>query len=49
VRGIALLADVIVEMLVDSGVTDLSAARSVVAPPFGHLCQGLAPSDLRAR
>jgi phycobilisome core component len=46
VRGIALLADVICEMLSDAGVGD---AGAMVRPPFEHLCRGLAACNVRAR
>jgi len=45
VRSIALLADVVVEMLETSGLTDNGAVRA----PFEHLCRGLAASNVRAR
>jgi phycobilisome core component len=45
VRSIALLGDVICEMLADAGVADTSAVRA----PFAHLCRGLASSNVRAR
>jgi len=45
VRAIALLADVICEMLADAGME----AAAVVRPPFDHLCRGLAASNVRAR
>jgi phycobilisome core component len=46
VRSIALLADVICEMLSDAGFAD---AASVVGAPFDHLCRGLAACNVRAR
>jgi phycobilisome core component len=45
VRSIALLADVVCEMLADAGIT----TTSVVRLPFEHLCRGLAASNVRAR
>jgi phycobilisome core component len=46
VRSIALLADVVAEMLADAG---LSEAAALARAPFDHLCRGLAASDVRAR
>lgn len=45
VRSIALMAEVVCEMLADAGIT----ATSVVRVPFEHLCRGLAASNVRAR
>lgn len=45
VRSIALMADVVCEMLADAGITTTSAVRV----PFEHLCRGLAASNVRAR
>lgn len=45
VRSIALMADVVCEMLADAGLT----STSVVRVPFEHLCRGLAASNVRAR
>jgi len=45
VRSIALLADVVCELLLDAGVTDTWAVRA----PFEHLCRGLAATNVRAR
>jgi phycobilisome core component len=45
VRGIALLGDVVVEMLESTGLTDNGAVRA----PFEHLCRGLAANNVRAR
>ena len=45
VRGIALLGDVVVEMLSAAGLPDSPAVRG----PFDHLCRGLAASTVRAR
>lgn len=45
VRSIALLADVVCELLLDAGVTDTRAVRA----PFEHLCRGLAATNVRAR
>jgi phycobilisome core component len=45
VRGIALLAEVVVEMLSGAGITDAGVARA----PFDHLCRGLADKNVRAR
>jgi phycobilisome core component len=49
VRGIALLADVILQKLTEDGVADPVAAEAVVRPPFEHLCRGLAASGVRTR
>jgi phycobilisome core component len=49
VRSIALLADVVCEMLSAEGMDDPAALAAVVRPPFEHLCRGLAASDVRAR
>ncbi len=45
VRSIALMADVVCELLADTGITDAAAVRL----PFEHLCRGLAASNVRAR
>jgi phycobilisome core component len=45
VRGIALLGEVLVEMLESTGLPDNGAVRA----PFDHLCRGLAASNVRAR
>ncbi len=45
VRSIALLADVVCELLFDAGVSDTSVVRA----PFDHLCRGLGATNLRAR
>jgi phycobilisome core component len=45
VRAIALLADVVVELLANAGLSD----SGVVRAPFDHLCRGLAASNVRAR
>jgi phycobilisome core component len=45
VRSIALLADVVCELLLDAGVT----ATAVVRVPFEHLCRGLGATNVRAR
>lgn len=47
VRGIALLADVVVEMLGEAGIG--GPASGLVRAPFEHLCRGLAASDVRTR
>ena len=44
-RSIALLADVVCELLLDSGLSDTTAVRA----PFEHLCRGLGATNLRAR
>jgi phycobilisome core component len=49
VRGIALLADVVSEMLLSQGGGDASLIDSVVRTPFLHLCSGLASTNVRAR
>lgn len=45
VRSIALMADVVCELLADAGITN----AGVVRRPFEHLCRGLAASNVRAR
>lgn len=45
VRGIALMADVVVEMLSEAAIGDAELARQ----PFEHLCRGLADKNVRAR
>ena len=45
VRSIALLGDVICEMLADAGMVDTAVVRA----PFEHLCRGLSSSNVRAR
>jgi phycobilisome core component len=45
VRSIALLGDVICEMLSDAGMADTAVVRA----PFEHLCRGLSSSNVRAR
>jgi phycobilisome core component len=49
VRGIALLADVVCEQLLETGLSDRDAIGAVVRVPFDHLCRGLAASNVRAR
>jgi len=49
VRSIALMADVVCEMLSDAGAGSLDALNSVVRAPFEHLCRGLADTNVRAR
>lgn len=49
VRGIALLAEVVVEKLLAAGLADASALNAVVRSPFEHLCRGLAATNVRAR
>ena len=49
VRGIALLAEVVVEMLLASGLADRASVNAVVRPPFDHLCRGLGSTNVRAR
>jgi phycobilisome core component len=49
VRGIALLADVVSELLLEAGQGDREIITAVVRVPFDHLCRGLAASDVRAR
>lgn len=46
VRSIALLGQVVSEMLSDAGVAD---AAGVVRAPFEHLCRGLGANNVRAR
>jgi phycobilisome core component len=45
VRSIALMADVVCELLAAMGISD----AAVVRLPFEHLCRGLAASNVRAR
>jgi phycobilisome core component len=45
VRSIALLGEVICEMLADAGMVDTTVVRA----PFQHLCRGLSSSNVRAR
>ena len=45
VRGIALLGEVVSEMLSATGIS----AASVVRAPFDHLCRGLGATNVRAR
>lgn len=47
VRGIALLGEVVVEMLAAGGLA--LASTDLVRAPFDHLCRGLAASNVRAR
>jgi len=49
VRGIALLGDVVSEMLLSQGGGDARLIDSVVRAPFLHLCRGLASTNVRAR
>jgi len=49
VRGIALLADVVCEMLLIQGSGDARLIEGVVRAPFLHLCRGLASTNVRAR
>ena len=49
VRGIALLADVVCEQLLETGLGDRDLIAAIVRVPFEHLCRGLAASDVRAR
>jgi len=45
VRSIALLGEVISEMLADAGIVNTAVVRA----PFEHLCRGLSSSNVRAR
>ena len=45
VRSIALMADVVCELLIDAGIGPVS----IVRVPFEHLCRGLADTNVRAR
>ena len=45
VRSIALMADVVCELLTDAGVGPVA----IVRVPFEHLCRGLADTNVRAR
>jgi phycobilisome core component len=49
VRSIALLGDVVCELLAEQGDADPALLNAVVRAPFDHLCSGLAASDVRAR
>jgi phycobilisome core component len=49
VRSIALLADVVCELLEEQGMADQALLSAVVRAPFEHLCRGLAASNVRAR
>jgi phycobilisome core component len=49
VRSIALLGDVVCELLGEQGDADSALLNAVVRAPFDHLCRGLAASDVRAR
>lgn len=49
VRSIALLADVVCEMLLDAGQGNLESLAAVVRAPFEHLCRGLGATNVRAR
>jgi phycobilisome core component len=49
VRSIALMADVVCELLGSEGISDANALAAVVRAPFDHLCRGLAASDVRLR
>jgi phycobilisome core component len=49
VRGIALLAEVVVEKLLAAGPADPASVNAVVRLPFDHLCRGLAATNVRAR
>ena len=48
VRGIALLGEVLTELLAAQGIAE-PAALELVRAPFLHLCQGLAARNVRAR
>ena len=49
VRGIALLAEEVVQKLLATGLADPASVNAVVRPPFDHLCRGLAATNVRAR
>jgi len=49
VRSIALLGDVVCELLAQAAIADGPALTAVVRAPFDHLCRGLAASDARNR
>ena len=49
VRSIALMGDVVCELLAAEANADPSALAAVVRPPFEHLCRGLGASNVRAR
>lgn len=49
VRSIALMGDVVCELLAAEGIADPSALAAVVRAPFEHLCRGLGASNVRAR
>jgi phycobilisome core component len=49
VRSIALMADVVCELLANDGLGDGAELAAVVRTPFEHLCRGLASCNVRAR
>jgi phycobilisome core component len=49
VRAIALLADVVMEMVSSAGIAQAGIAEALIRAPFNHLCRGLAASDVRRR
>ncbi|MEO1001648.1 MAG: allophycocyanin subunit beta [Cyanobacteria bacterium J06638_7] len=49
VRSIALMADVLCELLAEAGLSTEAELAAVVRAPFDHLCRGLASSNVRAR
>ena len=49
VRSIALLGDVVCDLLADQGDADPALLNAVVRAPFDHLCRGLADTNVRAR
>ncbi|MEX1317880.1 MAG: allophycocyanin subunit beta [Synechococcaceae cyanobacterium] len=49
VRSIALMADVLCELLAADGLAESTDLAAVVRAPFEHLCRGLASCNVRAR
>jgi phycobilisome core component len=49
VRSIALLGDVVCELLAEQNAADPVQLAAVVRAPFDHLCSGLGASNMRAR
>ena len=49
VRSIALLGDVVCELLAAEGDVDPALLNAVIRAPFDHLCRGLAAADVRSR
>ena len=49
VRSIALLGDVVCELLAAEGDAEPPLLNAVIRVPFDHLCRGLAAADVRSR